>query len=178
MINRLRNAPIRFKLIAIALISAAVALLGATLVLLAQKFINDRQALEERANSVAEIIAANTRGALAFGDRADAENTLDAVSNERDVVNVEIRTPDGEIFAEYQSQEAQDLLLSKHLERHVHDTSEQVPPDHTHSENGRSTEHLEYFHLIKPIRSITAVWDICMSRWTCPESTRNYGNRR
>ena len=149
--NRIRNAPIRVKLIAIALVSAAVALLGTTLVLLAQKFIDDKEALEERADSIAKIIAANTLAALAFGDRADAENTLSAVSNERDVITVQIRTPDGELFAEYQSPNAQDLPLSRHLESHVNDASGQIPPDHTHPENDHAGGHHEYFHIIRPI---------------------------
>ena len=151
MIPQIRNAPIRIKLIAIALVSAAVALLGTTLILLAQKYIDDRHALEDRADSVAKIIAANTQAALVFGDRNDAQNTLSTVSNEQDVIGVQILTPDGTLFASFESNQLQHAQVLKRFEDHKHEDLSETPPDHHHPDTNHSEGHHGYFHLVKPI---------------------------
>ncbi len=100
----LYNSPIRYKLIAIVLVSAAVALLGATLVLLTGKFADDRAALYTHASGVARIIATNSTAALAFNDPDNGREILRALTHEPSVISAQLRNSSGELFASYLSQ--------------------------------------------------------------------------
>ncbi len=150
MIRRLRNAPIRIKLITIALVSAAVALFGATLILLAQKYVDDKHALEARANSIAEIVAANTRAALAFDDRSDARQTLASVGREPDVINIQIYTSDGQLFASYDSTRPQHRAMLDQLNRD-RDGSSRPGLDITKEQQTAAREFQDFFLVVKPI---------------------------
>ncbi len=116
MIPLLHNSPIRYKLLGIVLISAAVALFGATLALLISKFTDDRSALYANASGVARIIAANSTAALAFYDPENGQEILKALVNEPNVISAQLLDPSGELFASYRSQSPSfavnpDLLL-------------------------------------------------------------------
>jgi diguanylate cyclase len=96
-----RDTPIRRKLIAISLLSSAVALLLACGGFVAYELSAYRQATLSQLTSVAGVIAANSSSALSFDDPEAAEHTLSALSAERMVVAACIYGPDARLFAAY-----------------------------------------------------------------------------
>ncbi|HVQ25144.1 MAG TPA: CHASE sensor domain-containing protein, partial [Planctomycetota bacterium] len=96
-----RDTPIRRKLIAISLLSSAVALLLACAGFVAYELSAYRQATLSQLTSVAGVIAANSSSALSFDDPPAAEHTLSALRDERMVVAACIYGPDAALFAAY-----------------------------------------------------------------------------
>ena len=103
MIHLFDNKPIRYKLQGIVLVSASVALFGATLALLINKFVDDRAALYEHANGVARIIATNSTAALAFGDVENGQEILKALIHEPNVIGAQLLDSKGQLFARYRN---------------------------------------------------------------------------
>ena len=116
MIPLLQNQPIRYKLLGIVLVSAAVSLFGATLALLLNKFADDRAALTAHARGVARIIATNSTAALAFGDVENGQEILKALIHEPNVIGAHLHDASGDLFASYQNP-AFDLDLNSELDR-------------------------------------------------------------
>ena len=131
MIPLLQNQPIRRKLLGIVLVSAAVALFGATLALLMNKFADDRAALYAHAKGVARIIATNSTAALAFGDVENGQEILKALIHEPNIVSAHLHDASGNLFASYQNP-AFNLDLGFELDR----------SDKSHNQASRDTSDL------------------------------------
>lgn len=101
MTSRMQNAPIRVKLIAIVLVSAAVALGSALMLLLYLSYSQELKSLEARVQSVARMVANNSAAGLAFGDRENAGDILQSLQHEADVISADVCLPGGEPFATY-----------------------------------------------------------------------------
>lgn len=97
--NLIFHWPIRRKLIANSVLSAAVALFIAgtsTVVLAVQQY---RQDVASELSSIAAMIATNSAAPLIFADKSSARRTLDALPAEHRVAAAAIVRPDGSVLA-------------------------------------------------------------------------------
>jgi PAS domain S-box-containing protein len=82
---KLRDASIRARLMAILLHTNAAVVLVTSTVFCAFELITFRRTTQQHWQTVAQVVAANTTGALAFDDRTDAAAILAALRFERDL---------------------------------------------------------------------------------------------
>lgn len=101
MSNWFENMAFERKLRLSMLATSTVALLLAGSILLASEFYSDRRNLEHTTITLARISADNSTAALAFDDPAAAEETLEALRAERQIVAAAIYDAEGELFASY-----------------------------------------------------------------------------
>jgi signal transduction histidine kinase/ActR/RegA family two-component response regulator len=101
--SALRDAPIKRKLYVIILGTAAAVLLLSLLASFAVQITVARDTAGEHLQAMATVLAANSRAAVAFGDREAAAEIVATLATQDEVRWGAIRLPDGELFAVYRS---------------------------------------------------------------------------
>ncbi|MEO5343663.1 MAG: response regulator [Gammaproteobacteria bacterium SHHR-1] len=112
----LRDAPIRYKLMAIILGTAGVVLLLSLLLLFLINLTNARNEASGRLQALASVLSANSSAALAFDDRASAAEVLATLRSQSDIVRAQILDPQGRLFADYQTGDFAGLKLQDGLQ--------------------------------------------------------------
>jgi signal transduction histidine kinase len=97
----LRNVPIRRKLMVIQLATSGAVVLLTCAVFFVYDYYTFRDALVRRLRTHGEIIATNSTAAIAFRNRGDATEILQALTAEPRIRRAAIYNPDGELFALY-----------------------------------------------------------------------------
>jgi signal transduction histidine kinase len=97
----LRNAPIRRKLMVIQLATSGAVVLLTCAVFFVYDYVTFRDALVRRLTTHGEIIATNSTAAIAFRNRADATEILQALTAEPHIRRAAIYHADGSLFAVY-----------------------------------------------------------------------------
>jgi PAS domain S-box-containing protein len=98
---RFQNLSIKYKLIAISMLTSAVALLFALAIYVSGAFFATRDGTLERISSLARVVGTNCVAALTFDDAEAAGETLKALSAEPQIVFARIYDDQGAPFAEY-----------------------------------------------------------------------------
>jgi signal transduction histidine kinase/CheY-like chemotaxis protein len=106
----LRDTSIRWKLKLIIMLTSGIALLFASAALMFKDITKTRQNLRNDLASLAQVIGANSIGAIVFDDRATAETNLAALSAKPYVVLACIYDRDGQQFAAFVHQKEKDRL--------------------------------------------------------------------
>ena len=83
--RRLRDLPIRRKLVVIGIATSSCALMVISTVFLLSTFVVVRRAVHDDLIAQAEIVADNSTAALTFGDRVAATETLEALRPKRSI---------------------------------------------------------------------------------------------
>src|SRR5437667_5539774 len=96
---------IRYKLLVIAMATAALSLLILSAAFIFYHTHIARSSLERELSAAADIVASNSTAALLFNDQAAAQETLGALSARPDIVGARIDTADGRPFASIGSPE-------------------------------------------------------------------------
>ena len=95
MNNWLRRLPIRHKLIAITLITAALVLASAAATFVVSGMQSQRAIMVKSATVLAEVVGINSTAALAFRDPITADEILAALAAEPQVLSAHIHTAAG-----------------------------------------------------------------------------------
>ncbi|HEY8508098.1 MAG TPA: response regulator [Steroidobacteraceae bacterium] len=98
----LKSLPIRWKLILLASVASALALVVAGSVIAYANYASGRAELVHRMQSHADIAAIHSAAAVAFRDAEAANRTLQALGADTAVVGARIRLANGEVLAEQQ----------------------------------------------------------------------------
>jgi len=106
----LRDTSIRWKLKLIIMLTSGIALLFASAALMFRDITKTRQNLRSDLASLAQVIGANSIGAIVFNDRGTAETNLAALSAKPYVVLSCIYDSDGQLFAAYVHQDEKNRL--------------------------------------------------------------------
>jgi len=130
-----RITPLRRKLISILLLTCTLALVLATVTFSGREVLLHRQALLDRLNLLADLIATNSRGSLVFNDAPSARNLLAPLEVEPTITAAGIYDRTGRLFAGYPSAAA----IAGHLDG-------ELPATSVHRFDGNALE------LTKPIR--------------------------
>lgn len=101
-----RNLPIQKKLVLLNLTTCLVALLLVSGAFVVYELITFRNTAIQKLSSLGEVIGANSASALLFNDTSSAQETLNTLKEQEEIVSVGIYTLDGEIFAKYIKKEA------------------------------------------------------------------------
>jgi signal transduction histidine kinase/ActR/RegA family two-component response regulator/HAMP domain-containing protein len=104
--RRLQDLPVKRQLMLVILLTCSAALLLACGALAAYEVIDFRRALVRDMTVLADVLAKNTRAALAFQDEGAAQETLQALQAEPYVTAAWLYTQDGRQFAAYTRAEA------------------------------------------------------------------------
>jgi PAS domain S-box-containing protein len=102
---KLRDQPIRRKLITVILLTSVTGLLLAGTAFFTYELFTFRNDLVRNLTTLAKITADNTTAALAFDINRDAEKVLSALRNEENVVAACIYDMNGQLFASYPTNE-------------------------------------------------------------------------
>src|SRR5918999_3251946 len=97
----LKDRPIRWKLMAMILLTSGVVLLLTCAAFFAYEFLTFRQAMIRQLATLGEIIAANSTAALAFDNPDDAQEILAALQAERHIVAAGLYDQNGRLFSIY-----------------------------------------------------------------------------
>lgn len=92
---------VRYKVLAVVLVTTLVALLVSALALLTYEAQNYREFLVSDATTQADILARTSAPALQFDDPAAAAETLALLASRRGISAAALYTPAGEVFARY-----------------------------------------------------------------------------
>ncbi|MGB5420653.1 MAG: ATP-binding protein [Desulfobacterales bacterium] len=106
----LRDVSIRWKLKLIIMLTSGIALLFASAALMFRDITKTRQNLRNDLSSLAQVIGANSIGAIVFNDRGTAETNLASLSAKPYVVLSCIYDRDGQPFAVFVHQDEKDRL--------------------------------------------------------------------
>ena len=90
-----RNTTISRKLVVVMMLTSCVALLLAATGFTAHQVLSFRRLMTERLSSLADVIGANSAGALAFEDRAAAERIVSSVEGQSYIVAACLYTQEG-----------------------------------------------------------------------------------
>jgi len=152
---------IRYKLLVIAMATAALSLLILSAAFIFYHTYIARSSLERELTAAADIVASNSTAALLFNDQAAAQETLGALSARPDIVGARIDTADGRAFASIGNPEqARALAASDELITVV------VPVENKHERIGeirlwasldRLVQERRAFGLVAIIAAIAAV---------------------
>jgi signal transduction histidine kinase/ActR/RegA family two-component response regulator len=97
----LQNASIKHKLEAIILVTTASALLLSLLLFMTVEINSARGETAARLQSLALLLGANSSAAITFNDYSTAEDILETLSTQKDVINATIFLENGDVFASY-----------------------------------------------------------------------------
>ena len=111
--NWLRDLPLKRKLTLVILLTCSCVLLLACGVLAAYQLFDFRQSLVHDTTVLADVLAQNTRAALAFQDNNAAQQTLSALESEPNVSAACLYNADGAQFATYARKGAGNILSPK-----------------------------------------------------------------
>ncbi|HWI16413.1 MAG TPA: histidine kinase dimerization/phospho-acceptor domain-containing protein, partial [Vicinamibacterales bacterium] len=104
LLRRIVNWPqlsLTKKLTALSMATTATALIAATTILVIVDLRGAHSQLDRDTRIMAEVVASNSAGALAFDDAVAAGETLKAVAMREDIVSAAIWTRDRELLAKY-----------------------------------------------------------------------------
>ena len=107
-----RNMTIKYKLIAIVMLTCMVALVGVGSTFMFWQWRGLRNSMKADLRTKAKITADNCKAALTFEDVEDAEKTLKALKADSSIVFGCIYKKNGEVFASYAQTEADKALLN------------------------------------------------------------------
>jgi signal transduction histidine kinase len=116
---RLRDLPIRQKLVLIVMLAIGGALVLASVGLIAAELVRSKRELGRDLEILADIVAYNSNAAVAFEDPRDAKETLESLRARATIVSAAIYDSRGRVFAEYHRPGD-------------HSAPRQPPPDGTH----------------------------------------------
>ncbi len=119
----LRNLSIRRKVIAIALITTSIGLAVALLALMISEVSASWRAKQEYAASLTRVVGINSAAALSFRDPDAASETLSALSSDLEVIAAVLLTPDGQVFARYESANPAHADRLREIRNHAHGTT-------------------------------------------------------
>ncbi|MGH8611223.1 MAG: ATP-binding protein [Gammaproteobacteria bacterium] len=83
------------------MVTSSVALLFMAIAMLINAAIKEKRSIENQLETLAQLIASRSTGALAFDDRPTAEENLNALSVKPNIVYAAIHNGNGTLFAEY-----------------------------------------------------------------------------
>jgi len=106
----LRDLPIRRKLMTVNLLISGVVLLLTCAAFITYEIVTLRKGMVQGYTTRASIIAANSAGALAFQNESDAINVLSALKIDKRIVRACVYDTDGEIFAKYPTNAADEAF--------------------------------------------------------------------
>jgi PAS domain S-box-containing protein len=95
----LKDIPIQRKLTTIILLTSSAALLLTCTAFIVYEVFSFRRALVEEMQTIAEVVAANSIAAVAFGDESAAAEILSALKAEQDIVNGGLYDAQGKLLA-------------------------------------------------------------------------------
>src|SRR6266850_5477084 len=107
---RLKNIPIKRKLIAINLMTIIVVLLLMVVSVFALEYLRLRQATVRQLSTVGNIIASNSTAALAFANQNDAEEILSALKGKPNITAAALYDQNGKLFSKYPENLSDDAL--------------------------------------------------------------------
>ena len=97
----LANLPVRYKVMAIAVITTTIVLVLASALFVALEINNYRRALVQELTAIAQITSSNSTAAILFNDRQAAQETLSALGARPNILSASLYTLDGNQFARY-----------------------------------------------------------------------------
>ncbi len=116
--NRLfENLSMRWKVVSVVMVISALVLMTSSLVMVASDLVTMQRNLEEHVTALARVASINSSGALAFRDPETASEVLSAMSSEPEVIGIQIRTLDGQVFSQYGSSNPLHLQLLEEIEK-------------------------------------------------------------
>ncbi len=95
------NLPVRFKVTAIAVVTATIVIVLASATFVALEINNYRRALVQELTAIAQITSSNSTAAILFDDWAAAEETLGALGARPNIQSASLYTADGSPFARF-----------------------------------------------------------------------------
>lgn len=98
-----KNIPIQKKLMKVVLLTSGVVLFLTCSLFFAYEYLTFRQVTVSQLSTLGEILAANSTAALAFDSPTDAQEILNALKAERNIVQACIYDQSGQLFAKYPS---------------------------------------------------------------------------
>ncbi len=101
MLRRFRDLSIRQKLTLVVMCTCCVAVVITCVAFLAIDVLKYRETKVQEMSSLARVLGASSRAALAFSDKDAAEKTLSALADQRDVLSAQVYDREGTPFAEY-----------------------------------------------------------------------------
>ena len=115
MITVMRNLTIKYKLIAITMLTCLTALLLAGTGVILWEWLNLRRIMARNISTQAEMIADNCKAALTFDDKSDASEILQALHVQTSIVFGCLYNSEGEIFASYVNNNVDEAIRSAEL---------------------------------------------------------------
>jgi signal transduction histidine kinase/DNA-binding response OmpR family regulator len=106
MLNAFARASLSRKLTIITMLATGNALLIVFCVFSVSEVLSRKAEQWRQISSLADVTAANSRAAIAFGDRSAAMEILSALNVESDVMSAALYGTDGNLFAQYSAQPA------------------------------------------------------------------------
>src|SRR5437868_5622378 len=106
MFSRMKNWSIRKKLTLIVMQVTTAALILTGMAIGVYEYLDARTRLEERLETLAQVIGGNSTAAIQFGNREDAAATLKTLSVQKNIQAACIYMPSGDILATYTSADA------------------------------------------------------------------------
>ena len=102
--NRLFGSiSMRWKVVSIVVLISALVLLVSSIVMVISDMGTMKHNLKEHVTALARLASINSAGALAFRDPDTAAEVLNAIGSEPEIIGMQVRTLDGELFAKYAS---------------------------------------------------------------------------
>lgn len=97
----LANLPVRYKVMAIAVVTTTIVLVLASALFVALEINNYRRSLVQELTATAQITSSNSTAAILFNDRQAAQETLSALGARPNIQSASLYTLDGNQFARY-----------------------------------------------------------------------------
>ncbi len=101
MFEALRHISIKQKITGVIMLTCAIVLLLAGASLVASELIKFHSSAVEDLSSIADLIASNSYASLIFNNKRDAEEILNTIRTQEDIISAAIYKPDGSEFAKY-----------------------------------------------------------------------------
>ncbi|HZV70787.1 MAG TPA: ATP-binding protein [Saprospiraceae bacterium] len=98
---RLKDTPIQRKLMSVILLTCGVVLFLVCSVYIIMEFVYFRENLKDNMITLSAVIASNSSAALAFDSPDDAQDVLNALDAEKNILAACLYDNDGKIFAKY-----------------------------------------------------------------------------
>ncbi|WP_456406914.1 ATP-binding protein [Thiolapillus sp.] len=103
MIKLFENLSIRWKVVSVVVTISALVLMVSSVVMVLSDIVTMKRNLVEHVTALAQVASINSSGALAFRDPETATEVLAAMGSEPEIISIQIRASDGQIFARYKS---------------------------------------------------------------------------
>lgn len=100
---KLRNLPIKIKLIAMMMLTASIGIAAMAIAISINEAVNMRNDIEAELATLARIIGSRSTGSLTFNDPRTAKENLEALALKENIVYAAIYQDQGALFAEYKA---------------------------------------------------------------------------